>query len=49
MEKVWRPFSLWERRPVTPLNGGPLLSFRKKSPFFVKECKTLKKAANACQ
>ncbi|WP_167352691.1 hypothetical protein [Marinobacter adhaerens] len=49
MEKVWRPFSLWERRPVTPLNGPCFLSFREKSLIFVKECKILEKAATACQ
>lgn len=40
MEKVWRPFSVWERRPVTPLNGATSGCFRKKSVVFVNKCKT---------
>jgi hypothetical protein len=40
MEKVWRPFSVWERRPVTPLNGAISCCFRKKTSVFVNKCKT---------
>jgi hypothetical protein len=40
MEKVWRPFSVWERRPVTPLNGAISGCFRKKTSVFVNKCKT---------
>jgi hypothetical protein len=40
MEKVWRPFSVWERRPVTPLNGAISGCFRKKTAVFVNKCKT---------
>tara|TARA_Y100001001_G_scaffold156478_1_gene173413 strand:- start:73 stop:378 length:306 start_codon:yes stop_codon:yes gene_type:complete len=40
MEKVWRPFSFRERRPVTPLNGAISGCFRKKSAVFVNKCKT---------
>jgi len=40
MEKVWRPFFVWERRPVTPLNGAISGCFRKKSSVFVNKCKT---------
>jgi len=40
MEKVWRPFSVWERRPVIPLNGAISSCFRKKTTVFVNKCKT---------
>ncbi|WP_273210110.1 hypothetical protein [Marinobacter subterrani] len=40
MEKVWRPISVWERRPVTSLNGAISSCFRKKSVVFVNKCKT---------
>jgi hypothetical protein len=40
MEKVWRPFRIRERRPVTPLNGNTFDCFKKKSPVFVKQCKS---------
>jgi hypothetical protein len=40
MEKVWRSFLVWKRRPVIPLNGIPSSCFRKNSRDFVKECKT---------
>jgi hypothetical protein len=40
MEKVWRPISVWERRPVTSLNGSLSGCFRKKSVVFVNKCKT---------
>ncbi|WP_288367633.1 hypothetical protein [uncultured Marinobacter sp.] len=40
MEKVWRPFSVSERRPVTPLNGDISGCFRKKTAVFVNKCKT---------
>ncbi|WP_141201821.1 MULTISPECIES: hypothetical protein [unclassified Marinobacter] len=40
MEKVWRPFSVWERRPVTPLNGATSGCFRKNFAVFVNKCKT---------
>jgi len=40
MEKAWRPFSVWERRPVTPLNGAISGCFRKKFAVFVNKCKT---------
>jgi len=40
MEKVWRPFSVWERRPVTSLNGAISGCFRKKTTVFVNKCKT---------
>jgi len=44
MEKVWRSFFGLKRRPVTPLNGIPRFSFRKKLRGFVKDCKKLKTA-----
>jgi hypothetical protein len=40
MEKVWRPFSVWERRPVTSLNGAISGCFRKNFAVFVNKCKT---------
>jgi hypothetical protein len=39
MEKVWRPFLVWERRPVIPLNGVTSGCFRKKATVFVNKCK----------
>ncbi|MHA7924141.1 MAG: hypothetical protein ACX936_02985 [Marinobacter sp.] len=40
MEKVWRPLLVWERSPVTSLNGSASGCFRKKLAVFVNKCKT---------